>query len=119
RLNGKTTEALNEFKKAFTNPSLNIDAKVQILLSLFSRFDDPAARAGAAELAAITTKSHPTDPKSFAVLGDILYQDRKFNEAKTAYKKALSLNNQVYLIWEQLLSIEIGLNDFEGAIADG
>lgn len=119
RLSGKNTDAMAEFKKAFANPTLNIDAKVQILLSFFSRFTDAGIRTDATQLALITTKTHPANPKSFAVYGDILYQDRKFNDAKAAYKKALSLNDQVYQIWEQLLSIEIGLNDFDGAITDG
>ncbi|MBC7912670.1 MAG: tetratricopeptide repeat protein [Pyrinomonadaceae bacterium] len=116
---GKSAEAFSELKKAFADPLLNIDAKVQILLSFFSEFKQQRSRMEATELATIATQVHPTNPKAFAVYGDILFQDKKFNEAKTAYKKALSFDSQKYLIWEQLLSIEIGLKDYSGAIADG
>jgi len=116
---GNTTASFAELKKAFSDPLLNIDAKVQILLSLFAEFKDVRVRTEATELALIVTETHPAEAKSYAVYGDILFQDRKFNEARISYKKALEINDQVYKIWEQLLNIEIGLKDYAAAIKDG
>ena len=117
---GKNNEAFAELKKAFADPSLNIDAKVQIILSFFPEIkEDAKTRTEAVELALITTHAHPTDPKAFSVYGDILFQDNQLDKAKNSYKKALELNNQVYQIWEQLLNIETYQRDYSAVITDG
>ncbi|MGV3507668.1 MAG: tetratricopeptide repeat protein, partial [Sphingobacteriaceae bacterium] len=117
---GKTTEAFTELKKAFADPGLNIDAKVQIILSFFPEFEkDATIRTNTADLAAIATQTHPADPKAFSVYGDVLFQDNQLENSKNAYKKALELNNQVYQIWEQLLYIQTSQRNYPGVIADG
>src|SRR5690606_16128683 len=77
------------------------------------------ARAEAEELASITAQAHPAEAKAFSVYGDVLFQENKLKEAEEAYRTALGLNKQVYLIWEQLLRIDISQSDFDKAIQDG
>lgn len=108
-----------ELKVAFADPDLNIDEKVRIVLSFFPMFADMKARAYANELASIMVRIHPEEAKAFAVYGDVLFQERKYDQAQVAYKKALEINDQVYQIWEQLLRIEVNLGKFQQAIADG
>jgi len=108
-----------ELKVAFEDPNLNIDEKVRIVLSFFPMFSDMKARAYANELASIMIKVHSNEAKAFAVYGDVLFQEKKYNEARDSYKKALKLNDQIYQIWEQLLHIEVGQGDFQQAILDG
>lgn len=116
---GEVDEAFIQLKEAFTDRKLQVDQKVRIVLSFFPLFSDVLARAQAEELAAIIVKTHNDDPKAHALLGDVLFQEQKYPEAKTAYQAALKLNEQVYLIWEQLLRIEIGDGDFKQVIQDG
>ena len=108
-----------ELKVAFADPNLNIDEKVRIVLSFFPMFADFTARAYANELASIMTKTHPDEAKAFAIYGDVLFQEKKYTEARDSYKKALKLNNQIYQIWEQLIRIEVSQGDFQQAVADG
>ncbi|MFA5243983.1 MAG: tetratricopeptide repeat protein [Pedobacter sp.] len=108
-----------ELKVAFNDPNMNIDEKVRIVLSFFPMFADMKARANANELTSIMVKVHPDEAKAFAVHGDVLFQERKFAEAKESYLKALKINDQVYQIWEQLLRIEINLNQFQELVKDG
>jgi tetratricopeptide (TPR) repeat protein len=49
----------------------------------------------------------------------VLFQDNQLDKAKTSYKQALKLNDQVYQIWEQLLNIEVTQRDYAAAITDG
>lgn len=112
-------DSFTELKVAFEDANLNIDEKVRIVVSFFPLFADAKARAQADELAYLTTKSHPEDPKAYAVYGDVLFQEQKFADAKKAYRQALKLNDQVYLIWEQLLRIQISESQFTEAITDG
>ncbi|WP_411275621.1 tetratricopeptide repeat protein [Daejeonella sp.] len=108
-----------ELKVAFADPKLSIDEKVRIVLSFFPMFADFTARAYANELASIMTKTHPDEAKAFAIYGDVLFQDKKYKEARDSYRKALKLNDQIYQIWEQLLRIEVSQGDYQQAIADG
>lgn len=119
RSTGKFEEAFIQLKEAFAANNLPIDQKVRILLSFFPLFTDAGARSQAEELSAILVKTHPDDPKAFAIQGDVLFQSRKYSEARAAYQAALKLNDQVYLIWEQLLRLEIGDADFKQVLQDG
>ncbi|MEJ7778249.1 MAG: tetratricopeptide repeat protein [Daejeonella sp.] len=115
----QSENAFIELKVAFADPNLSVDEKVRIVLSFFPLFADMKARAYANELASIMTKTHADEAKAFAVYGDVLFQEKKYKEARDSYKKALKLNDQVYQIWEQLLRIEVGQGDFQLAITDG
>jgi len=108
-----------ELKVAFEDPDLNIDEKVRIVLSFFPMFADMKARAYANELASIMVRVHPEEAKAHAVYGDVLFQERKYEQALASYKKALAINDQVYQIWEQLLRIEVSRGEFQQAIIDG
>lgn len=115
----RPAEAYEEVKAAFAQPSFNIDQKVKIIIKYFDAFPDVAAVAKAEELAQIITIAHPTDPKSFSLYGDVLYQKQNFKGAKLAYQKALSLNKNVFVVWDQLLRIELFDNDTKALIKDG
>ncbi|MXV51741.1 tetratricopeptide repeat protein [Pedobacter sp. HMF7647] len=119
RAEKKNEDAFIELKSAFSNQNLDIDNKVRIVLSFFPDFKNPAARAQAEELSYLITESNPGDPKGFSVYGDVLFQENKLKEAAEAYRKSLKLNNQTYMIWEQLLRIDLGLGDGAAAIKDG
>ena len=108
-----------ELKVAFADPNLDIDEKVRIVLSFFPMFSEMKARAYANELASIMVRIHPNEAKAFAVQGDVLFQERKYEQAQESYKKALAINDQVYMIWEQLLRIEVSRGEFQLAILDG
>jgi tetratricopeptide (TPR) repeat protein len=119
KMQGKTTEAFGELKKAFADPILNIDAKVQIMLSFLTEFKDPVIRKETIALGVIATQTHPSEPKAFSIYGEALYGDRQFDKAKTAYKKVLEFDNQKYIIWQQILEIHIIERNYAAAIADG
>ncbi len=115
----KPKEAFEQLKIAFEQPDLNIDQKVKVIIKYFNAFPDPQALEYAEILSKILVEVHPNDPKSFSLYGDILFQKNELVEAKTVYEKALSLNKNVFAIWDQLLRIQISLNDFNGIIKNG
>lgn len=115
---GKTADANHELKAAFANPGLFVDSKVSIIVSLMQA-NTIVSNEQALELASILTMAHPNEAKAFAVHGDVLFQSKKFGEARTSYKKALEINDQFYALWEQLLRIDLSMQDFSAAIADG
>jgi tetratricopeptide (TPR) repeat protein len=109
----------DELEAAFAIPDLDIDQKIRIILGYVPKFPEANAKASALELSRILTVTHPTNSKAFAIYGDMLLQSEKISDAKTAYKKAISLDNQAYNVQEQLVRIDLGENDLDAAIKDG
>ncbi|MBK0382712.1 tetratricopeptide repeat protein [Pedobacter sp. SD-b] len=115
----KTDEAFEEIKAAFKQESLGIDQKVKIIIKYFDSFPDTLALKKAQELSLILTQVHPSDPKSFSLYGDVLYQKGDYKLAQMQYEKALDLNKNIYAIWDQLLRIQLYFNDGKGLVAKG
>ncbi len=106
-------KAFEEIKIAFKSKDLNIDAKVKILLSYYSITEKYSElKADADELCKIIVEVHPDEAKAFSIYGDFLYRDKKMEEARTQYRKAIALDKEKYALWNQLLIIESELNDF-------
>ena len=119
RSDGKDSEAFTELKKVVSDPAVDIDIKMQIILSYFPKLKNPTSLSEATTLALTTTKLHPADPKGFAIFGDLQAQSDNFAGAKSAYKEALKLNKNVFQVWEQLLQIETAEGDYSAVIKDG
>jgi len=109
----------NELTLAFAIPDVDIDQEIKIIGGYLPKFPDPNAKASALELSRILTVAHPGDAKAYAVYGDMLLQNERMKDAKAMYQKSVELNNQVYDVQEQLVRIELGDNDLDGAIKDG
>ncbi|MES2138575.1 MAG: tetratricopeptide repeat protein [Bacteroidota bacterium] len=106
-------KAFEEIKIAFKSKELNIDTKIKILLSYYSITETYSAlKADADELCKIIVEVHPDDAKAFSMYGDFLYRDKKLQEARTQYRKAIAIDKEKYILWNQLLLIESELNDF-------
>jgi tetratricopeptide (TPR) repeat protein len=106
-------KAFDEIKIAFNSKDLDIDTKVKILLSYYSISEAfTELRGDANELCEIIVAVHPDEAKSFSIYGDFLYRDRKLEEARTQYRKAIELDKEKYALWKQLLLLDSELNDF-------
>jgi len=112
RKQGNKEKSFEELKSGFASPGLDIDTKINILLSYFtlSEYYDEM-KPQAYELLNILTKAHPDDPKAFSMMGDYLYRDKKYNEAKDAFNKVISLDSSKYIVWETLLFIHSEQNN--------
>lgn len=112
-------KALEEAKLAFQSPDLNIDTKVQILLSYYSLSDKSTTlKKEAFELNKILIKTHPEEAKAYTIYADFLLRENKLEGAKENYLKAIEYDDTRYPIWNQLLFLESELNDKEGLERD-
>jgi len=109
----------NQLSLAFAIPDVDIEQKIKIVMGYLPKFPDPDAKASALELSRLITVAHPDDARAYGLYGDMLLQNGKGKDAKAAYQKSIALNNQVYEVQEQLVRIELGADDLDGAIKDG
>jgi tetratricopeptide (TPR) repeat protein len=105
-------------KSIFENPKVNIDTKVSILIISYIQMnnEDSVKRKEGIELAQILTRIHPEESKSHAVLGDMYYIDGQNDQALEAYLKALSLNKNVFQVWQQVMLIYNIKKDWENVL---
>lgn len=104
---GNKEKAEQEMLFIFGCSEVDIDTKIQILLSFFAvgnENQDMNRQVG--ELLAALKKAHPEDPKVYSIEGDFLYRDQKITEAAAAFRKVISLDSSRYVVWEQLIRIE-------------
>jgi tetratricopeptide (TPR) repeat protein len=110
-LRGEDEKSYQALKKAFEDPQVNIDQKVNILLG-FASLDmvGDKERKKTAELLNILEKTHPGSAKVYALLGDFYYFQDKTELALENFHKAIELDPSRNTLWLQLLKIDMELN---------
>ncbi|MCF8365844.1 MAG: tetratricopeptide repeat protein [Bacteroidales bacterium] len=117
RKKGEDEKACDELKLGFANPGLDLDSKIQILITYYSfdqLFNDN--NGPALELAEILNKTHPGDPRSLSLYSDLLYRSGKLPEALETINEVLKVDSSNYSIWEQKMFIENELKQNEQLI---
>ena len=109
---GQKEKSYQELKAGVGNPNLDIDTKIQILLSYYSVTEIyNELKPQAFELSEILVRTHPNDAKAYSIYADFLYRDKKYVEARDAFRKVNTIDSSKYAIWETLLIVESELND--------
>jgi tetratricopeptide (TPR) repeat protein len=118
RKNGEKQKAFEELKQGFENPNLDIDSKVNILLSFFNVNQLPDdSKAMVFELTRILTSIHANDPKAHSIYGDFLVQDKKNEEAREEYLKVIALDSSKFVVWEEILRLDLVLEKYDHLVA--
>jgi len=114
RKNGEKQKAFEELKQGFANPNLDIDSKVNILISFYNVNQLPDdSKAMVFELTRILTTVHPNDPKAHSIYGDFLVQDKKNEEAREEYLKVIALDSSKFVVWEEVLRLDLILEKYD------
>ena len=119
RKQGDTLQSFEELKKGMANKNLDLQTKIQLLVSYYPGKLTEEQQKQALELSRILMKTHPDDPASKSLYGSLLYQNQDYKEAKTVFKEILasdSLSN--YSLWEQLLFCEYNLKEYNELAKD-
>jgi tetratricopeptide (TPR) repeat protein len=120
RKTGNKEKAFEELKLGFANPELGIDDKVNILLSfytinqLYSDLKDEAFI-----LAKILVETHPNEAKAHSVYADLLIQDKQNEKAREELMKVISLDSSRYVMWEEVMQLDLQMEKYDDAISLG
>ena len=113
--NGGKRNLASQLMTTFQQKDITIDLKINQLLPSLQQIvknNDKALATEMLPLGAVLTEIHPEEAKAFATYADLLYYSGDKTAARTAYEKTLSLDQSVYLIWEQLLYVLLEQRDF-------
>ena len=109
--------AFKELVPVFADSTVNIDLKIEILLSYLQVVSSyPEFKDEADELNQILIKAHPKNAKSHTIYGDFLYNDGKLDRAKYHFNEAVKLDSSRFAIWNQLIVIEAEQEHYDSVI---
>lgn len=117
---GNTTGYLQSITPIISNPALSIDVKLQELIPYvleFTEKKDPGLGDALTDVAQKLVKAHPTEAKAYAIQGDIYAFREKKEAAVAAYLRAIQLNDGVYTVWEQLITLLNETYQFEEVVS--
>jgi tetratricopeptide (TPR) repeat protein len=115
---GDEKKSFEELKAAFSSPSLDPETKMKIMLDFYYRPGDEKFVAEAYELLDLMEKAHPEDARPYAIYGDFLMNDNRIPEARDKFRKAAKFDKDKFVIWNQLLAIELELKDYEALFTE-
>ena len=112
-------KAFASLKQAFASAGMPLNEKVKIIASLFSKLSQPVVAENVTALSKLLAEKNPSDAKVLALYGDVLYQQNKLKDALIQYQAALKINDQVYMVWEQIINIQTLLGHYDDAVKMG
>lgn len=112
---GKKSEALELLKKA----KLLDPGSLEVDLAMIDYYVAEQNFSSATSVLKELLDVHKDDARLYAMYGDMLYKQGSMQDALTQYLKSLELSEQIYVVWEQVLSIYLSQNNFKKVIETG
>jgi tetratricopeptide (TPR) repeat protein len=100
----------------FEEEKLGIDPKIKRVIPLIQEVaekNDPVLADALLDLMGTLKTVHPDEAKPYAAAGDLLYYTDRPEEALQEYLRALELDDTVFPVWEQVLTLYASQYRFE------
>lgn len=106
RRQGNEEKAFEQLKIGFANPGLDLDSKIQVLLSYYTvdQFYNEK-KEQAYELARILKETHPGNTRALSIFGDLQYRSGELEPALETFNRILEDDSSNYAVWEQKMFI--------------
>jgi tetratricopeptide (TPR) repeat protein len=123
---GDLQKGFEQLRLAFSDPDLDIDPEMQLLLGFYQMTGAPQQSDSTAAILLQQShalidemkKAHPESGKPWSLDGDFLMREKKPAEARDAFRKALETEQDKYPIWSALLQLDYQLKDWDALHAD-
>lgn len=119
RKQGDYDKSFDKLKTAFQSKNLNIDNKIQVMMSYYNLTEsDKRLIDQAFELLDLLTAAHPNDAKAHAMKADFLLRDNRLKEARSSFYETVKLDSGRFMVWSSLINTSYGLQDYEAMERD-
>jgi tetratricopeptide (TPR) repeat protein len=113
RKKGDLRKATESLKTGFSNPYLDANTKVQIMMTYYSQTGEyEGMEQDILELSKILAEMHPNEPRALMLRGEMLMMSEKWTEALEVFRKVNTLDPGKYQVWENILRINAINNDY-------
>ena len=111
---GEKEKARESIMLGFQDELIDIDSKMGILLGFYELSEtDLTRREEAYELSRKLMEVYPGEAKAYAVYGDLLMRDERYEEARNAFLEAVQRDAGKNVIWSQILAIDSYTQNYE------
>jgi len=117
---GNTPAYLQSITPVISNPAIDIDVKLEELIPYvieYSKTKEPGLGNALIQTVQQLVATHPKEAKAYSVQGDVLSIAGKDEEAITAYKHAVAIKDNIYIVWEQLIGLLMATHAYDDIIA--
>lgn len=105
--------------KGFAGEDVHIDQKMGVVLDYYDKTAGlPALLPKAYQLIDAMIEAHPNDPKGYSIKGDFYLRDDSLAQGRDMFLKALELDPNKNLIWNEVMFLNSQLNDIDAMLRD-
>ena len=119
RKSGEVDKSNAYLNKAFAQPDLDIQPKIQVLTTFIQQLPNADIESLCTDLVSKVVTAHPDDPRSFEISGDFYWRIEKDSMALLSYKKAIVMGSKNYNTWQSTLQLDLKLEKNDDAVHDG
>ncbi|WP_162555977.1 tetratricopeptide repeat protein [Reichenbachiella versicolor] len=116
RKNGDPEKALQSLKVPFGSSSVDLNAKIRTLAGYLGMLPNEKLNDPLMVLGEILVGTHPDSYQALAMIGDLHYNVQEKEQARSYYLKAVKIDGSNFNIWQNILSLDMDLRDYDGAI---
>jgi tetratricopeptide (TPR) repeat protein len=111
---GEEDKAFEMLLQAFSNPALDVETKVQVMMLWFrgATFSEEL-NLKSERIATTLIATHPDSPRGHQLLGEVYLRRNELEKAREQFAKAVEMEPGNFAAWETLLYISIQLNDYD------
>ena len=114
-----SNEAGLALKTAFANPEMPTQRKGKIILMIAGNAKNTTQLEEAIAFTKLALESSGNDPNRMALYGDLLYQKGDLSASLQQYQEVLKVSDQLYPVWERVLTIQNNLGKYKDAAKSG
>ena len=119
RKNGNSEKANIFLSKAFANPDLDLQQKLQVMVGFMQKFPNEDLEKLTVSLGEKIMAAHPSEPDAYAINGDLMLKLKEPQKALDYYYKAMDLGKKDYDIWQNVIQLELQEQKYDQAIKHG
>ena len=118
RKEGKHALAFEELKHGFSNPKLDAQTKINLLLNYYAGNLSDKEREQALQLAKIIVGAHPQEQIAQSFYAGMLFENKAYKQARTLLRKLVVTYPRQYQAREQLVFCDLYLQDYQNLVND-
>lgn len=113
---GDTQKAIELANNTFKSTKVDYNSKLQLLNNFLAVAITPEDFDMLTSLSKDLAEQYPDKYEVQAFTGDVMYRLEQKEEAREYYLKAIKLSPSNYSVWQNILNIEAGLNQYDSVI---
>lgn len=116
RKKGENKKAIESLTIPFGSQNVDLTAKIRTLAGYLGMLPNEELNDPLMELAKVLSDTHPDSYQVLAMTGDLYYNTGQKKEARDYYLQAVSVDGSSFNIWQNILSMDMELEDYQGVI---